>query len=182
MAILGWLALVVVSVFIGCSVGLQNIKDEDAGNGESRQADQALAAAGFKDRASEQVLVQAANGRLTRLGPGASGPRSATSSPACAHAAHVSDVQSPLARGERGPGLARRALGAGDLRASPATPTSPKERVERRRSLAAAAAQRPTRGLRIEQFGDASADKALTRRFEDDFQQGRDRSRCRSRC
>ena len=63
-AILGWLALVLVSVFLASSVGLQNIKDEDAGNGESRQADQALAAAGFKDRASEQVLVQSENGRL----------------------------------------------------------------------------------------------------------------------
>ena len=81
-AILGWLALVLVSVFLASSVGLQNIKDEDAGNGESRQADQALAAAGFKDRASEQVLVQSENGRL-RVWTRASRPRSATSWAAC---------------------------------------------------------------------------------------------------
>ena len=63
-AIFGWLALVVVCLGLAGNVGLQEIKDEDSGNGESRRADQALADAGFADRASEQVLVQSEDGSL----------------------------------------------------------------------------------------------------------------------
>ena len=57
-AILGWIAVVIASVFIGSAVGTKHIADEDLGVGESRQADQILADAGFNDRASEQVLLQ----------------------------------------------------------------------------------------------------------------------------
>ena len=76
-AIFGWLAVVVASVFIGAAMGTQHLADEDLGNGESRQADQSLAAAGFSDRATEQVLVQGRGGR-------AHGPRSGASVPAIA--------------------------------------------------------------------------------------------------
>ena len=56
-AIFGWLAFVIVSVFIAGAVGQQTIADEDYGNGESKAADKAIAA-DFRDLAEEQVLVQ----------------------------------------------------------------------------------------------------------------------------
>ena len=57
-AIFGWLAFVIISVFIAGAVGQQTIADEDYGNGESKAADKAIAAADFRDAAEEQVLVQ----------------------------------------------------------------------------------------------------------------------------
>ena len=57
-AIFGWLAFVVISVVIAGAVGQQTIADEDYGNGESKAADQAIAAADFREAAEEQVLVQ----------------------------------------------------------------------------------------------------------------------------
>src|SRR3954447_18951662 len=68
-AILGGLALVIASVFIGSTVGTKQIADEDLGSGQSRQGDQILADAGFDDRASEEVLVQARRPGLTAQDP-----------------------------------------------------------------------------------------------------------------
>src|SRR5687767_7793375 len=57
-AIFGWLAFVVVSVLLAGAVGQKTIADEDYGNGESKAADKAIAAADFPDSADEQVLIQ----------------------------------------------------------------------------------------------------------------------------
>ena len=57
-AILGWILFVVLATVIGGAVGVNNLADEDMGNGESRTADQAVAAAGFPKETGEQVLVQ----------------------------------------------------------------------------------------------------------------------------
>ena len=56
-AILGWILFVVLATVAGGAVGVRNLADEDTGNGESRAADQAVAAAGFPKEAGEQVLV-----------------------------------------------------------------------------------------------------------------------------
>ena len=58
-AILGWIAFVIVAFAIGSGTGLKKQKDENRGNGDSRTAAQVIAKAGLKERASEQVLVQA---------------------------------------------------------------------------------------------------------------------------
>src|SRR3712207_483219 len=63
-AIFGWLAFVLAALFVGGAVGTKNIATQDAGTGESRRADQSLAAAGFFDRAAEQVLIQSREGTL----------------------------------------------------------------------------------------------------------------------
>jgi len=57
-AIFGWLAFVVIAVFLAGAVGQKTIADEDYGNGSSKTADKAIAAANFRDAAEEQVLVQ----------------------------------------------------------------------------------------------------------------------------
>src|SRR3954467_4072080 len=58
-AIFGWLGAVIVSVFLSGAFGVNTIKLENQGVGESRKADQLQAQAGFFDRANENVLVQA---------------------------------------------------------------------------------------------------------------------------
>ena len=45
-AILGWIAFVILATVLGGAVGQRMLADEDTGNGESRAADQAIAAAG----------------------------------------------------------------------------------------------------------------------------------------
>ena len=64
-AILGWIALVIVCIFAGSAVGTKYLAKEDLGVGQSRTADQILAKAGFNHRASEEVLVQAERPGLT---------------------------------------------------------------------------------------------------------------------
>jgi anti-anti-sigma factor len=165
-AIFGWLALVVVCLGLASNVGLQEIKDEDAGNGESRRADQTLADAGFADRASEQVLVQSEDGRL-RVGD----PRFTTGIDDVVRRLRVTpnvvDVQSPLAPANEGQISRdrRSALVTFDLRGDA---DLAEQRVGPVLGVVAGL-DRAHPGLRIEEFGDASASKALSKAFEDDF-------------
>jgi uncharacterized membrane protein YdfJ with MMPL/SSD domain len=57
-AIFGWLAFVVVSLAVGMSVGSKQLEDQDAYQGEARQAEQAIVDAGMKPPAGESVLVK----------------------------------------------------------------------------------------------------------------------------
>ncbi len=165
-AIFGWLALVVVCLGLAGNVGLQEIKDEDSGNGESRRADQALADAGFADRASEQVLVQSEDGSLQISDPRfTAGVRDVVRR--LRVTPNVVDVQSPLAPANEGQISRdrRSALVTFDLRGDA-------DLAEKRVGPVldvVAALDRAHPGLRIEEFGDASAAKALNKAFEDDF-------------
>jgi RND superfamily putative drug exporter len=166
LAIFGWLALVIASVLIGGAVGTKHIADEDLGNGQSRQADQILAAAGFNDRASEEVLVQARGPGLTASDPAfVAGIRDVVAR--LQRFPTVVDVQSPLAATNGGQVSAdrRSALVEFDV-------VGDSEQAKSRvgpilDAVAAIDARHPQ--LRIEQFGEASADKALSKAFEDDF-------------
>src|SRR3954449_10751001 len=57
-AILGWILFVVLATVIGGRVGLNELDESAAGSGESKRGDMIVDAAGFPDRATEQVLVQ----------------------------------------------------------------------------------------------------------------------------
>jgi uncharacterized membrane protein YdfJ with MMPL/SSD domain len=161
-AILGWIAFVILATVLGGAVGQRMLADEDTGNGESRAADQAIAAAGFPKKTEEQVLVQG------------KGPRDAATKAAVGDvvkrlraAPHVVEVESPYAKGNAGQFSrdGRSALVTFKLQGEDDVA---KDRVDA--ALAAtAAAQRAHPQLRIEQFGDASADKALTKAFDKDF-------------
>jgi anti-anti-sigma factor len=163
-AIFGWLAFVLVAALIGGALGTQNIPDEDLGNGESRKADQAIADA-FPDRSSEEVLIQG-RGRVTAQD--------------ASFTATVRDVERTLSRFDTvrdvksplDPGNAsqfsrdgRSALVTFDLLGDD---EQAEENVE---PLLAAVArvQAAHPQLRVEEFGDASADKALTESFQDDL-------------
>src|SRR5215216_2870009 len=64
-AIFGWLAFVIVAVFIGGSVGTKTLSDDDSGVGESARAEK-VANKHFPDKESESVLVQSEDGATNR--------------------------------------------------------------------------------------------------------------------
>jgi anti-anti-sigma factor len=165
-AILGWLAIVIASVAIGGAVGTEHIAEEDLGNGESRAADQVLAGGGFTDRATEQVLIQDERGQLTFASPRF---RAAVDDVAerVRQFDTVTDVKSPLSPLNTGQISEdrREALVQFDILGDS------EQAEERVAPIEAAVAEldRSHPGLRIEQFGEASAGRALSEAFEDDF-------------
>jgi RND superfamily putative drug exporter len=162
-AIFGWLAFVAVMAVGGGAAGLNTFVWQENGPGEAGRADKALFDH-FPRHAEETVLVQS---------------RTATSNDPSFKAAvadvqkrlagtpHVSHVQSPFAAGNAGQ-ISRDGHSAlvsfqlaGDFEVTEERVDAPLKAV--------AAAQAANPGLRIEQFGDASAGKALGEVFEEDF-------------
>src|SRR4051795_3384086 len=163
-AIGGWLAFVVIAFVLGGAIGTNTLSD-DAGNGQSRVADKAITKADFPDKADEQVLVQSRDGKLR-----ASDPKFQTAvAGVVTHlksAKDVIDVQSPLSKGNEGQ-ISK------DGRSALVTFSVPGDEELDTKVVpsldATAAAQREHPDLRIEQFGDASADKALGSSLDKDF-------------
>jgi len=156
-AILGWIAFVAVAFLIGGAVGTQTIADEDLGNGDSRKAEQIIADAGFPDDDSESVMVQGRNDQAAGDAEFRAAVRDTEQR--LAQVAHVTEIQSPLKTKNSGQLSAdgSSALIQFELRG---TDEQMVERVEA--PLAAVAeAQKAHPEFRIEQFGEASADKAL---------------------
>ena len=162
-AIFGWLAFVILAVVIGGSVGTKTLEDSDNGSGESGRADKAVAAH-FPDKTSESVLVQSQNGAGSRDPEFREVVNSVTAR--LDETRHVQNVQSPYARGSQG-ALSedgKSALVTFELRGG-------EDEAKVDPSLAAVSKlDRQEAGFRIEQFGGASAEKALSQAFEDDFQ------------
>jgi uncharacterized membrane protein YdfJ with MMPL/SSD domain len=168
-AIVGWLIFVVLAVVVGGSIGMKSIEDEDAGVGEAREADRAVADA-FSENAGETVLVQSRNGGATAEGPAfravvgdVVGGLQSTE--------NVIDVESPYFAGSEGV-ISRDGRSAlitfeipdpGDE-----SDVTAEDLVEAPLATVARLSERHPE-FRIEEFGDASADKALTESFEDDF-------------
>jgi uncharacterized membrane protein YdfJ with MMPL/SSD domain len=57
-AIFGWVLFVVLAVVVGGKIGQNELNESAAGSGESKRGDMIVEAAGFPERAGEQVLVQ----------------------------------------------------------------------------------------------------------------------------
>ena len=57
-AILGWILFVVLATVVGGTVGLNEIDESASGSGESKRGDMIVEAAGFPEKAGEQVLIQ----------------------------------------------------------------------------------------------------------------------------
>jgi RND superfamily putative drug exporter len=163
-AILGWLAFVVIATLLGGSIGTKTLEPEDLGNGQSQVADRAIAAAGFASQADEQVLVQG------RAGVRAGDPAFAAAVRDVARrleaVPHVKDVTSPWPRcrwadsRDGRSGLVTFAIAATTSRSPTASP--------RRRRRPPPPAAHPA--VRVEQFGGASANEALSEAFADDFE------------
>jgi uncharacterized membrane protein YdfJ with MMPL/SSD domain len=160
LAIGGWLAFVIGAFVIGNLVGTRTLKDADTGNGSSRVADEAIDRADFPKRADENVLVQARGTERPELAPAVHDViRRLNGTP---HVTHVADPYT--ARGQ----ISKDGRSALVTFSIPGSDDQTKDRVDA--SLAAtAAAQRAHPRLRIEQFGDASANKALEKALGNDF-------------
>jgi uncharacterized membrane protein YdfJ with MMPL/SSD domain len=162
-AILGWLAFVIVAVFVGGSVGTQTLDQNQTGVGESGRADRVIDDS-FPKKASESVLVQAG-------GMDASNPKfKAAVADVVARldrTRNVREIDNPYAKGNDGQ-IAKDGRSVLVNFEVPGDEDQAKDRVSAALSTTAAA-QRAHPGFRIEEFGDASADKALSKAFEDDF-------------
>src|SRR5215217_3678154 len=164
-AIGGWLAFVVIAFVLGGAIGTNTLSDDDSGNGQSRVADKAITKADFPEKADEQVLLQSRDGKLT-----VDDPKFQTAVAGVVNqlksAKDVIDVKSPLSKGNEGQISkdGRSALVTFSIPGDEELDTKVVPSLD-----ATAAAQRAHPDLRIEQFGDASADKALGASLDDDF-------------
>jgi RND superfamily putative drug exporter len=164
-AVFGWLAFVIVAFLVGGAVGTKTLAQEDMGNGSSQVADRAVAEA-FPDEASEQVLIQSRTSTMATDPAFGAAIRDVASR--LRDTSGVTDVESPLAKGNEGQ-ISKDGRSALVTFKIPGDEKQAEERVDT--SLAAVtAAQKAHPELRVEQFGDASAAKALNESFEEDFQ------------
>ena len=166
LAIGGWLAFVIIAFVLGGVIGTKSLSDEETGNGESRAADTAIARADFPEKADEQVLVQARDGSLTATDPKfRQGVDQVVAK--LERTKHVNEVESPFAPGNEGQ-ISK------DGRSALVTFTLPDpeegaDGIVDPSLSAVSQLQRQHTDLRIEQFGDLSADKALSAALDDDF-------------
>ncbi len=166
-AILGWLAFVVIAVFVGGAVGTKHIPQDNDGVGESGRAQQVLHDQ-FPQPANEQVLLQSPT--LTVRDPAFRGAIKDVTGRLSALGT-VQNVRSPLLAGNAGE-VSRD--GHSVLVAFQITGKADNADKRVTASLAAtAAAQRAHPNMRIEQAGDASSTKALNKSFSDDFAKAR---------
>ena len=163
-AIFGWLAFVILAVFIGGSVGTRTLTDEEYGMGESGRADK-VADKHFPDETHESVLVQSSHGAKS----GSAEFRAVVGDVVAKleSTKHVREVESPYAGENRRTALSedgKSALVTFELPGDEATDevAAPLATVSKLDQAHA--------GYRIEEFGDASAEKALSEAFADDFQ------------
>ncbi len=168
-AILGWLGFVVAAVIIGGAIGTQTLEDQDYGVGESRAADQAVAD-NFPDELSETVLVQSSAGS-TADNPEFRAMVDETVAELEA-TEYVRAIESPYATGNRGQISAdgRSALVEFELPTAADDAAVTEDDMVEAPLATVADLQAANPGFVIAEFGDASADKALTESFEDDFQ------------
>ena len=165
-AIFGWLAFVILAVVIGGSVGTRTLTDEEYGIGESGRAD-TVARDNFPEQEGESVLVQSrANG--ARPNDPAFKAVVADLTTRLERAKGVRNIESPYAKGNEAQLSkdGRSVLVNFDL---PGDDADAEKLVDS--PLAAVAADRAGshEGFRVEEFGGASAGKALSDAFEDDF-------------
>ncbi len=160
-AIFGWIAFVVVSLVIGGAVGQKTLSSSEAVPGESGRAEVALERANLTPN-SELVLIQSED---EGIGDPAFDAAVADVTGALSQSPSAKNVDSPVSGGGQVSADGHSALVEFEI---PGDEKQAEERVDA--SLAAvAAAQRRNPDVRIEQFGDASANKALEAVFSEDL-------------
>jgi uncharacterized membrane protein YdfJ with MMPL/SSD domain len=165
-AILGWLAFVIIAYLLGGAIGQRHLTNAEMGNGESGKAAQIVSDA-FPKQMSEQVLVQVPAGE--RIGDPASAATVQDLVARLQRLQYVSNIRSPLTAAGRGQ-ISRNGRSAlvtftlaGDEAQAPKRVVGPLGVV--------AATQRAHPGVRVEEFGEASAARALNQSFSNDFRQ-----------
>ncbi|HEX4672131.1 MAG TPA: MMPL family transporter, partial [Solirubrobacteraceae bacterium] len=166
-AILGWMAFVVTAIVLGSAIGTKHISTDNEGVGDSARADRIINAK-FPQYSGEQVLIQSK--KLTVRDPAFQAAVRDVVKRVSATGT-VQDTRSPLVAANRGE-VSRDGHSALVSFQIAGDQSHADDQVGA--SLAAtAAAQRAHPSLRIEQAGDASADKALNKSFNDDFAKAR---------
>jgi len=157
-AVIGWIVFVVLAVVVGGKIGQNDLDESASGNGESKRGDMIVEAAGFPEKAGEQVLVQG-KGSVR-----ADGPEVAAAARDVVHRLEqiegVTEIESPLDPATRSNTVSE------DGRSVVVNFTIPgsDEHVEKlvEQPLAAVAAvQKAHPQVRVEQFGDVSATQAI---------------------
>ena len=170
-AITGWVAFVVLAVIVGGSVGTETLEDEEAGVGEAREADQVVADA-YPENAAETVLIQSEDAGVTADDPAF---RAVVDDVArkLQSTENVIDVESPYFAGSEG-AISRDGRSALLTFEIPDpgedSDTTVEDLVEAPLATVASLSEAHPE-FRIEEFGDASADKGLSESFEDDLRQ-----------
>ena len=151
-AILGWIAFVVLAVLVGGKIGQNDLDESAAGSGESKRGDMIVAAAGFPEQAGEQVLIQPAHPGTVEAGDPEVTAAVRDVTGRLERIDGVTDVERPLHSADGRSVLVRFALSGTGEQA---------EKLVERPLAAVAAAQRAHPGVRVEQFGEVSATKAI---------------------
>jgi uncharacterized membrane protein YdfJ with MMPL/SSD domain len=153
-AILGWLLFVIVAAVVGGTLGTKI--DTHEGSGQSGRVDTFLRAH-VPESSSENILVQARHGTL-RTEP-AFGPAVAELLARVHRVPHVFDLRTPADRGHV----------SADGHSALVTLELAKQGDVTQLLNATAAVARAHPGLRIEEFGDASANRAVNAALGHDF-------------
>jgi uncharacterized membrane protein YdfJ with MMPL/SSD domain len=157
-ATFGWLALVVAAVLLGSIFGNRNLSDVETSNGETARAERILADAGIDAPASESVLVQS---RAARADAAALQRTVRVVQRSLERRPEIGKIHAPVTSKD-----GRSALVEFDLKGTSDDADSHVEPV----LASVAALQRGHPGFRIEEFGQASADRALSDSIDKDFQ------------
>jgi RND superfamily putative drug exporter len=164
-AILGWLAFVVIAVVLGGAVGTKELEQSDIGAGESGRAAKVLDEAGFNDLpATESVLIQSRTGPLDR---GTLATVSADVSSRLGELSDVTKITSPMvpSNGHLLSADGRSALVQFDIKGDAEKAVDKVEPI----LAAVAESQKAHPEVRVEQFGEASAGKAIEDMLASDF-------------
>ncbi len=163
-AIIGWLVFVVLAVFVGSSLGTKNISNANSGTGSSGHGDRVIDRA-FPDSTGESVLVQS-RGHARPSDPGFRATVRAVIKGVSAQPG-VQKVKSPYAADNAGQISkdGRSALVSFEIAGNDDLTSKRVDAVLK--SVDSLQASHPQ--YRVEEFGGASADKAVSKSFSDDF-------------
>ena len=165
LAIAGWVVFILIANNIGGNLGTRQLTTSETRDGESAAATRTLERSGFERPAAEQVFVQVPPGADVRGPAGRSAINDAVS--AVSVTGRVTDVRSPLSPGNDGQ-VSRDGRSAVVLFAMKGKADKADKRVAPvLRAVSGVAAAHPA--VRVEEFGSASATKALNDTIGKDF-------------
>jgi uncharacterized membrane protein YdfJ with MMPL/SSD domain len=157
-AIIGWVLFVILAVVVGGKVGQNDLDKSAAGSGEAKRGDTIVKAAGFPERAGEQVLVQGKG--AIRAGDPAVTAAVRDVVRRLERIDGVTEIESPLDPAARVNTVSNDGRSVVVNFAMPGSDEHVEKLVEQ--PLAAVAAvQAAHPDVRVEQFGEVSATKAI---------------------
>jgi uncharacterized membrane protein YdfJ with MMPL/SSD domain len=168
-AILGWILFVVLATVIGGSVGQRTLDDSASGNGDSKRGSMLIEAADFPEQSGEQVLIQAKGGAA------ADGPEVRAAVRDVVQRLErldgVTEIESPLRPEHRANTV------SADGRSVVVNFTLPGDAEATEQAVAAplaavAEVQAAHPDVRVEEFGDASADKIVNEKSAEEESRG----------